>query len=100
MEMNQVTLSTQAQLQSVTSRLEDISLTPDLFFQVSDGMFTAHLTPDTILTLSTSTGQSKGSYDNIPPSKPFPIPYMDDFESNTIMMVVQNTLLGICVDRL
>ena len=58
------------------------------FCQVSGGMFTAHLLPDTILTLSTSTGQNKGSYDNIPVSKPFPIPYMDDFESNIIMMVI------------
>ena len=31
------------------------------------------------MTLSTSTGQSKGSY-SIPPSKQFPIPHNDDFE--------------------
>ncbi|XP_065883911.1 galactocerebrosidase-like isoform X2 [Dysidea avara] len=48
--------------------------------QVSGGKFTAHLDPDTILTLSTSTGQKKGSYGDVPPSKPFPIPYKDDFE--------------------
>ena len=49
---------------------------------MSGGKFTAHLDPDTILTLSTSTGQKKGSYGDVPPSKPFPIPYKDDFESN------------------
>ena len=43
------------------------------------GKFTIPLAVDTIMTLSTSTGQTKGSY-SIPPSKPFPIPYNDDFE--------------------
>ena len=43
------------------------------------GKFTIPLNPDTILTLLTSNGQTKGSY-SIPPSKPFPIPHNDDFE--------------------
>jgi len=47
--------------------------------QITAGTFTAYLVPDTILTLTTSTGQTKGVYP-IPPSKPFPIPYKDDFE--------------------
>ena len=44
-----------------------------------EGKFSISLAPDTITTLSTSTGQSKGSYGS-PPSKPFPIPHNDDFE--------------------
>jgi len=48
---------------------------------VSGGKFTAHLDPDTVLTLSTSTGQNKGSYGDVPSSEPFPTPYKDDFES-------------------
>jgi len=59
-------------------------------------MFTAHLLPDTILTLSTSTSQTKGSYSNIAPSKPFPIPYRDDFESkgqNSFVSIAQNFFL-------
>lgn len=52
--------------------------------QIKGGTFTAHLAPDTILTLTTSTGQAKGSYGS-QPSKPFPIPYKDDFESECLI---------------
>lgn len=54
--------------------------------QIKGGKFTARLVPDTILTLTTSTGQAKGSYSG-PPSKPFPIPYKDDFESERSIRV-------------
>ncbi|XP_052250297.1 galactocerebrosidase-like isoform X3 [Dreissena polymorpha] len=36
---------------------------------------------DEVYTLSTLEGRQKGNYDNVPPQKPFPLPYMDDFES-------------------
>lgn len=45
-----------------------------------DGQFTMTLEPDTIYSLSTTAGQQKGSFQNIPESKPFPFPYQEDFE--------------------
>jgi len=48
--------------------------------------FTIPLNPDSILTLSTSNGQTKGSY-SIPPSKPFPFPHNDDFECESASLV-------------
>ena len=44
------------------------------------GRFTITLEPNTVYSLSTTTGQQKGSFDDIPASKPFPIPYEDSFE--------------------
>ncbi len=44
------------------------------------GSFSITLKPDAVYSISTTTGQQKGSFDNIPASKPFPIPYEDDFE--------------------
>ena len=38
------------------------------------------LEPNTVYSLSTTTGQQKGSFANIPASAPFPLPYYDDFE--------------------
>ena len=37
--------------------------------------------PDAIYTLTSTTGQVKGSFGDIPVSKPFPLPYLEDFES-------------------
>jgi len=67
---------------------------------VSGGNFTAHLDPDTILTLSTSTGQQKGSYGDVSPSKPFPIPYKDDFESKMDMGRSAFHCFSVSVDRI
>lgn len=53
-------------------RLEDI--TP------KGGSFNLKLKPDAVYSISTLTGQQKGSFADIPASKPFPIPYEDDFE--------------------
>lgn len=44
------------------------------------GKFTLTLLPGAVYSLSTTTGQQKGSFANIPASKPFPLPYEDDFE--------------------
>ncbi len=41
--------------------------------------FTLTVVPDAVYSLSTTTGQQKGSYD-APASKPFPFPYYDTFE--------------------
>ena len=44
------------------------------------GRFTITLEPNTVYSLSTTTGQQKGSFDNVPASKPFPLPYEDNFD--------------------
>ena len=44
------------------------------------GSFSITLKPDAVYSLSTTTGQQKGAFPDIPASKPFPIPYEDDFE--------------------
>lgn len=53
------------------ARLNDI--------KVKDRQFTVTLEPNTVYSLSTTTGQRKGSYDS-PDSKPFPFPYYETFE--------------------
>lgn len=47
------------------------------------GSFSITLKPDAVYSLSTTTGQQKGSFSNIPSSKPFPLPYEDNFEQYT-----------------
>jgi galactosylceramidase len=47
------------------------------------GSFSFTMKPDAVYSLSTTTGQQKGSFENIPTSKPFPIPYEDNFEQYT-----------------
>ena len=44
------------------------------------GSFMLTLKPDAVYSLSTTTGQQKGAFDDVPPAKPFPIPYEDNFE--------------------
>ncbi|SDU27775.1 galactosylceramidase [Verrucomicrobium sp. GAS474] len=44
------------------------------------GSFTLILEPDSVYSLSTTTGQQKGSFPDIPPDKPFPFPYYETFE--------------------
>jgi len=53
-------------------RLQDIKL--------RGGSFSITLKPDAVYSLSTTTGQQKGSFADIPASQPFPIPYGEDFE--------------------
>jgi len=44
------------------------------------GSFTITLDPDQIYTITSMTTGAKGSYGVPPPSRPFPLPYKDDFE--------------------
>jgi galactosylceramidase len=45
-----------------------------------NGTFDIILEPRSIYSLSTTTGQQKGSFPRIPDSKPFPFPYCETFE--------------------
>lgn len=44
------------------------------------GRFSIILQPDAVYSLSTTKGQQKGAFTDIPASRPFPLPYADDFE--------------------
>lgn len=46
-----------------------------------NGVFTVELPPDSIVSLSTTTGQRKGGFTDIPGPRAFPFPYREDFES-------------------
>ena len=59
-------------------KLDDIGLISD---EAGVGTFTITLDPMSIYTLSTTTGQQKGAFPDIPPAKPFPFPYYDNFEN-------------------
>lgn len=48
--------------------------------KLENGAFTLKLDPESIYSISTTTGQQKGSFDNIPVAKSFPFPYYDTFE--------------------
>ena len=48
---------------------------------IKGGSFTITLQPDAVYSLSTTSGQQKGSFADIPPSKPFPMPYEENFDS-------------------
>jgi hypothetical protein len=47
---------------------------------VADGAFSLEAEPGAIYSLTTTEGQSKGTT-AIPPARPFPVPYRDDFEA-------------------
>jgi galactosylceramidase len=51
---------------------------PDM--QPVNGAFVMTLQPDSIYSISTTTGQQKGTFDSIPAAKPFPLPYYETFE--------------------
>jgi galactosylceramidase len=48
--------------------------------KAANGAFTVTLDPGSIYSLSTTTGQQKGSFDNVPTDKPFPFPYYETFD--------------------
>ena len=45
-----------------------------------DGTFTIRFDPDSIYSLSTTTGQQKGTFADVPEEKPFPFPYFETFD--------------------
>jgi len=46
----------------------------------TDNSFVYSFEPDAIYTLSTTRGQQKGAFANVPEEKPFPFPYAEDFD--------------------
>ncbi|MBV9157544.1 MAG: hypothetical protein JO097_14870 [Acidobacteriaceae bacterium] len=48
-----------------------------------DGRFSFTFDPDSLYSLTTTTGQAKGTAQP-PPDKPFPMPYSDNFESTAV----------------
>jgi galactosylceramidase len=48
--------------------------------QPKNGAFEITLEPGSIYSLSTTTGQQKGSFENVPAPKPFPFPYCETFD--------------------
>ena len=46
-----------------------------------NGVFALELEPNSIYSLTTTSGQQKGAFENIPAPAPFPFPYYEDFES-------------------
>lgn len=48
--------------------------------QPKSGAFTITLEPGSIYSLSTTMGQRKGSFENVPAPKPFPFPYCETFD--------------------
>jgi galactosylceramidase len=48
-----------------------------------NGAFDITLEPESIYSISTTEGQQKGSFSDIPVSKPFPFPYYETFEEYT-----------------
>ena len=47
---------------------------------IKGGSFTITLQPNSVYSLSTTRGQQKGSFADIPTSQPFPLPYEDNFD--------------------
>ena len=47
-----------------------------------DGVFTYSFDPESLYSLTTTTGQGKGTA-VVPPSRAFPMPYLDDFEQTS-----------------
>jgi len=45
-----------------------------------NGAFTITLDPASLYSLSTTTGQQKGSFPDVPAAKPFPFPYLETFD--------------------
>ena len=48
-----------------------------------DGSFSCTFEPNAIYTLSTTRGQHKGMFADVPPEKPFPFPYFENFDHYT-----------------
>lgn len=61
-----------------TNRREQFVRRPDI--APIDGAFTLTLDPQSIYSISTTTGQQKGAFAMIPRNKPFPFPYHENFD--------------------
>ncbi len=46
----------------------------------ANGKFTLALDPDSVYSISTTSGQTKGSFNDVPAASPFPFPYYETFE--------------------
>jgi galactosylceramidase len=46
----------------------------------ADGVVTITLEPDAMYSLSTTAGQQKGTFADVPPARPFPLPYHETFD--------------------
>ena len=67
-----------------TSETHQFVQLPDLVVD-SDNTISFTAMPDTIYTVSSTTGQQKGGFEiPIPPGAPFPFPYADDFNSYSV----------------
>ncbi len=62
-----------------TTRAEQFIRQPDIT-PAADGTFTFTADPDSIYSLSTTTGQQKGTFADVPAEKPFPFPYLENFD--------------------
>jgi galactosylceramidase len=60
---------------------EQFTRQPDI--QPSHGGFTLVLDPASIYSITTTTGQQKGAFPDVPAEKPFPFPYADNFDAYT-----------------
>jgi galactosylceramidase len=61
-----------------TNRTEQFVRQADL--KPMDGSFTITLEPESIYSISTTTGQQKGSFADVPQAKPFPFPFYENYE--------------------
>ncbi len=50
------------------------------FLTIENGTIEIDLAPDSVYSLSTTTGQRKGGFADVPDSAPFPFPYRDTFD--------------------
>ena len=50
----------------------------------ANGSFSLTMEPNSIYTISTTTGQSKGTYADVPAEKAFPFPYYETFDHYTL----------------
>lgn len=73
-------LSHNALCQWVSDSLSQFVRKDDI--KLSGGKFTVTLQPRTVYTFSTTRGQQKGEFADIPKSKPFPMPYFDNFDEH------------------
>ncbi len=62
-----------------TTRDEYFARQPDVT-PGPDGSFSVTFEPDAIYSLSTTTGQRKGTFADVPDEKPFPFPYSENFD--------------------